>query len=79
MMKRCLKPRMFLSLRGLGEGGGDEDVDEEGGGSPYAFGAGRRFCPGQRMAETSLVSQVLFLFYVLPSFPSLLPRLDLDG
>ena len=43
----------------------DVDVDADDGHrrATYAFGAGRRVCPGQRMAENSLVRFDVYFFY----------------
>lgn len=40
----------------------------------YAFGAGRRVCPGQRLAENSLVSVFLLVAFIL-----LIQSFQLDG
>jgi len=52
-------PERFLNNK-FGNRSGDTSSDDDHRRVTYSFGAGRRACPGQRLAENSLVRYVSF-------------------
>ena len=51
-------PERFLTNKFGSKGTKEDSTDDDQRRVTYGFGAGRRVCPGQRLAENSLVSSV---------------------